>query len=265
MPITASGLNIFDENGDTRDFSTVVPDLLFAIQQATGGESDDDPMLSEVDVSAETEGSADAGGTDVSAEGGEITTSFESEANPVNMEIVVEGPNSTTTLTREDVSGDTFEGYEANFESDEPGEYTVTIQQARAAGNDDLLRETGEITRTVTIEGDNETAAENETDAEPPRERPACTTAEVPDEVTVDGESVSTVPPADADGEWLETTTAEVDGEERRVRLVDTTGDGEADLAVVDRDGDGDVDPTCGQFRTTNPNLDWETWEPAVN
>ena len=197
-------------------------------------------MLSEVDVSAETEGSADAGGTDVSAEGGEITTSFESEANPVNMEIVVEGPNSTTTLTREDVSGDTFEGYEANFESDEPGEYTVTIQQARAAGNDDLLRETGEITRTVTIEGDNETAAENETDAEPPRERPACTTAEVPDEVTVDGE-------------------------ERRVRLVDTTGDGEADLAVVDRDGDGDVDPTCGQFRTTNPNLDWETWEPAVN
>ena len=59
-------------------------------------------------------------------------------------------------------------------------------------------------------------------------------------------------------------TTAEVDGEERRVRLVDTTGDGESDLAVVDRDGDGDVDPTCGQFRTVSPNLDWDEMRPVV-
>jgi hypothetical protein len=83
--------------------------------------------------------------------------------------------------------------------------------------------------------------------------------------VTVDGEDVSTVPPVEsADAERLETTTAEVDGEQRRVQLVDTTGDGTADLAVVDRDGDGDLDPTCGQFRTVNPNLEWESWEDAV-
>ncbi|PSP38646.1 hypothetical protein BRC63_07920 [Halobacteriales archaeon QH_10_70_21] len=235
-------------------------------------EDDDEPTLSDVAVNAESD-SGDDGGTDASAEAGEITMTVESEETPVNMEVVVEGPNDTTTLTREDVSGDSFEGYESTVEPEEPGEYTVTIEQARTAGNDDLLEETGEITRTVTIEGDNETdatngtAAGNGTDADPDvsRERPACTSADPPDEVTVDGEDVSTVPPVEsADAERLETTTAEVDGEQRRVQLIDTTGDGTADLAVVDRDGDGDLDPTCGQFRTVNPNLEWESWEDAV-
>jgi len=243
-------------------------------------DDDDDPVLSDVDVSAESGGD---GGAGASAEGGEITTSFESDENPVNMEVRVEGPDGETTLERDDFSGDTFEGYESTFEPDEPGEYTLTITDARTASNEDLLGETGEITRSVTIEGDNETDAANgteagnetdttdetdaanETETEPVRERPGCTTAEVADEVTVDGEAVSTVPPAEpGDAEWVETTTAEVDGEERRVRLVDTTGDGEGDLAVVDRDGDNDVDPTCGQFRTINPNLDWDSLLPVV-
>jgi len=215
----------------------------------------------------------------VGVDGQRITVAFESDENPVNMEVVVEGPNETTTLTREEFSGDIREGFRSTVEPDEPGEYTITIRQAQTANRDDLLEETGEITRTVTIGGDNETsagngtdatngtAAGNETDAEPDvsRERPACTSADLPDEVTVDGEDISTVPPVEsADAERLETTTAEADGEQRRVQLVDTPGDGTADLAIVDRDGDGDLDPTCGQFRTVNPNLEWESWEDAV-
>ena len=54
-------------------------------------EDDDEPTLSDVAVNAESD-SGDDGGTDASAEAGEITTTVESEETPVNMEVVVEGP-----------------------------------------------------------------------------------------------------------------------------------------------------------------------------
>ena len=65
----------------------------------------------------------------------------------------------------------------------------------------------------------------------------------------------------DADLERVDETTTDIEGESRKVWLYDADGDGEAELAVLDRDGDEDVDPVCGQFKVIHPALEWEAWQ----
>ncbi len=88
---------------------------------------------------------------EVTADGDEITVTFQSNESLADIEVAVEGPNSTT-LDREDFSGDRFEGYEATVEVDEDGEYTLELVTAADTSSNDGAAG-GTYFETVAVEG----------------------------------------------------------------------------------------------------------------
>lgn len=74
---------------------------------------------------------------DATAANGSITVTFESEANPVSLDVQVDGPDAGS-LDREDFSGNIYAGFEATYRTDEYGSYTLTMTEARDAGHRDL-------------------------------------------------------------------------------------------------------------------------------
>ena len=72
----------------------------------------------------------------VTVDENEITVSFESDENLVDIEVDVRGPDGGT-LTEEDFEGDQFEGYNAAYRAETNGEYTLELVTAEdSAGND---------------------------------------------------------------------------------------------------------------------------------
>ena len=125
-------------------------------------------------------------------------------------------------------------------------------------------------------DGDSSGTAEAADDAPAP-DSPSMYTIEdpAPATVTVDGAAVPTLPEkgtlfdamaARDDGERYDytRTTAEVDGNDTAVVLVDVDGDDSPEMAFVDRDGDGTPDPTRKQFHALYPDVNWATWNSLV-
>ena len=59
-------------------------------------------------------------------------------------------------------------------------------------------------------------------------------------------------------------TSTEMNGTEKAVTVIDVDQDTTPDIALIDRDGDGNSDPTEEQFSDLYPNLEWEVWRSAV-
>jgi hypothetical protein len=59
-------------------------------------------------------------------------------------------------------------------------------------------------------------------------------------------------------------TSSEVNGSEKAVTIIDVDRDSNPDIALIDRDGDGNSDPTKKQFSDLYPNLEWDAWRSAV-
>ena len=76
----------------------------------------------------------------VRSTGDEVTVSFDSDENLVDIEADVRGPDGGGTLTREDFSGDRFEGFEATYVADSRGDYTVELLTATDSSYDDGSR-----------------------------------------------------------------------------------------------------------------------------
>ena len=76
----------------------------------------------------------------VRSTGDEVTVSFDSDENLVDIEADVRGPDGGGTLTREDFSGDRFEGFEATYVADSGGDYTVELLTATDSSYDDGSR-----------------------------------------------------------------------------------------------------------------------------
>jgi hypothetical protein len=125
-------------------------------------------------------------------------------------------------------------------------------------------------------DGESSGTAEAADDAPAP-DGPSMYTIEdsAPATVTVDGAAVPTLPEkgtlfdamaARDDGERYDytRTTAEVDGNDTAVVLIDVDGDDSPEMAFVDRDGDGTPDPTRKQFHALYPNVNWATWNSLV-
>ena len=95
---------------------------------------------------------------DVGADGGEITVSFDSDENLVEITVEITGAE-TATLDREDFSGDTYSGFSATYDAGTDGSYTVELTEARdSSNNDGTEMETFRQSVTVETEDDNETA-----------------------------------------------------------------------------------------------------------
>ena len=73
----------------------------------------------------------------VRSTGDEVTVSFDSDENLVDIEADVRGPDGGGTLTREDFSGNRFEGFEATYVADSGGDYTVELLTATDSSNND--------------------------------------------------------------------------------------------------------------------------------
>jgi len=92
---------------------------------------------------------------EVTADGNEITVSFDSDETLTEIEVDVRGAEDDT-LDSEDFSGDRFAGYEATYEADTDGEYTLELVTARDSSNNDGAAGE-EYTGSVTVDtGDDE-------------------------------------------------------------------------------------------------------------
>jgi PGF-CTERM protein len=76
----------------------------------------------------------------VTSTGEEVTVSFDSDENLVEVEADVRGSDGDETLTREDFSGNRYEGFEATYEANSTGDYTVELLTATDSSNDDGAR-----------------------------------------------------------------------------------------------------------------------------
>jgi len=116
-----------------------------------------------------------------SPDGGEITVSFDSDENLVDIEADVRGPEDGT-VTEEDFSGDRNDGYEVTYEPDSDGDYIVELVTAEDAdGNDGAAAE--EYADETTVE------TEDDTGTEEPTEEP---TSESTEQTTTDDDGVET-------------------------------------------------------------------------
>ena len=85
------------------------------------------------------------------ADGGEITVSFDTDENLANIEVDVRGPEDAT-MTTEDFDGNEYEGYEGTYDAGTDGEYTLELVSAEdSAGNDGA--DDGDYSDTATVEG----------------------------------------------------------------------------------------------------------------
>ena len=90
----------------------------------------------------------------VTSTGEEVTVSFDSDENLVEVEADVRGPDGGETLTREDFSGNRYEGFEATYEANSTGDYTVDLLTATDSSNNDAERQ-GDLTGATTVESIN--------------------------------------------------------------------------------------------------------------
>jgi PGF-CTERM protein len=88
---------------------------------------------------------------DATGENGTITVTFESEANPISLDVAIEGPDAGS-LIRDDFSGDIYAGYEATYDPEESGTYTVTMTDARDSSNRDLTDTDADLSTTLNLQ-----------------------------------------------------------------------------------------------------------------
>ncbi|PSP47628.1 hypothetical protein BRC75_09155 [Halobacteriales archaeon QH_7_69_31] len=132
----------------------------------------------------ESSGAPEITNYDVSADGGEITVSFDSDENLVEITVEITGAE-TATLDREDFSGDTYSGFNATYDAETDGSYTVELTEARDSSNNDGTEgETFRQSVTVETEDDNGTATptDNGTVTPTPTDDPDTPTATPTDE-----------------------------------------------------------------------------------
>jgi len=204
-----------DENANTvskniTDYSVFAP--LASQEASTGGGDDGDDS---------DDGPPEITNYEVTADGDEVTVSFDSDENLVEIEVAVSGPEDAT-LTREDFSGDRFAGFEATYQAGEDGDYTLELVTAKDADNDDGAEE-GTFSGTTSIDTgdggsaddgtatptDNKTATPAEDSTDQPDDEtttPADDSTDQPDDETAAPADDSTDQPDD------ETTTTEEDG-----------------------------------------------------
>jgi PGF-CTERM protein len=169
-------------------------------QPADGG----DGSTNETDN--ESSGAPEITNYDVSADGGEITVSFDSDENLVEITVEITGAE-TATLDREDFSGDTYSGFNATYDAETDGSYTVELTEARDSSNNDGTEgETFRESVTVDAEDDNGTATptHNGTATPTPTDEPDTPTATPTDEP-------DTPTPTPTDGPDSPTTTGPED------------------------------------------------------
>jgi PGF-CTERM protein len=119
---------------------------------------------------------------DVSADGGEITVSFDSDENLVEITVEITGAE-TATLERDDFSGDTYSGFSATYDAGTDGSYTVELTEARdSSNNDGTAGETFRQSVTVETEDDNGTATPTDNGTATPTDEPDTPTPTPTDE-----------------------------------------------------------------------------------
>ncbi|WP_254840343.1 DUF7282 domain-containing protein [Natronomonas marina] len=101
----------------------------------------------------------------VTADGSQITVSFESDEDLVDIEVDVSGPDAGT-LDTEDFDGNRVEGYTATYEAGSDGEYTLELVTAEDSTNNDGADD-GDYSGTATVDsaddGDDESADDGDT------------------------------------------------------------------------------------------------------
>lgn len=162
----------------------------------------------------------------VTADGSEITVSFDSDETLADIEVDVRGAEDATLHT-EDFDGNEFEGYSATYQASADGDYTLELVTAEdGAANDGA--EDGDYSGTVTVagtggdatatatptEGDTtEEATATGTEADSDESRPADT--ESPTDADTGGDSAGESP-----------TDDEAGGDEAAATDSPTAGDG---------------------------------------
>ena len=138
---------------------------------------------------------------DVSADGAEISVSFDSDENLVKITVEITGAE-TATLDRDDFSGDRFAGFSATYDAGTDGSYTVELTEARdSSGNDGTEGETFRQSVTVQTEDDNGTATPTDNGTATPTDDPDTPTAtDDPDTPTDDPDTPTATQPEDTPG-----------------------------------------------------------------
>jgi hypothetical protein len=148
-----------------------------------GGESDGAPNISNYRATAD---------------GGEITVSFDTDENLADIEVDVRGPEDAT-MTTEDFDGNKYEGYEGTYDAGTDGEYTLELVSAEdSAGNDGA--DDGDYSDTATVE-----------DAGTPTSSPSPTPT-VTDSPTDTATDEETATPTDTTAETDDTKETTTDG-----------------------------------------------------
>ena len=97
----------------------------------------------------------------VSADGGEITVSFDSDENLIKVTVEITG-TETATLDREDFDGARISGFTATYNANSSGSYTVELTEARDSSNNDGT--VGEsFSQSVTVDSEDDDANETAT------------------------------------------------------------------------------------------------------
>jgi PGF-CTERM protein len=97
------------------------------------------------------------------ADGDEITVSFDSDETLADIEVDVRGPESAT-LTTDEFSGNQYEGYRATYDAGTDGEYTLELVEAEdGSGNDGA--DDGDYSDTATASGTSDNTSDNTTTA----------------------------------------------------------------------------------------------------
>ena len=136
---------------------------------------------------------------DVGADGGEITVSFDSDENLVEVTVEITGAE-TATLDRDDFSGDTYSGFSATYNAGTDGSYTVELTEARDSSNNDGTEgETFRQSVTVETEGDNGTATPTDNGTATPTDNGTATPTDDPDTPTPTDEPDTPTPTDEPD------------------------------------------------------------------
>jgi PGF-CTERM protein len=158
----------------------------------------------------DTEGSGDdtpdITNYEVRADGSEITVSFDSDENLVEVTVEISGAE-TATLDRDDFSGDTYSGFAATYAADTDGSYTVELTEARDSSNNDGTEgETFRRSVTVRAEDDNGTATPTDNGTATPTDGP-----DTPTPTATDGPDTPTPTATDEPDTPTPTATDEPD------------------------------------------------------
>lgn len=210
---------------------------VFKSTASTATETDDGPKLTFTTGSGTSSGGggsdsdgSDAGDPDISnyqvtADGNDVTVSFDSDELLAEIEVDVRGAEDAT-LTTEDFDGNEIEGYTATYQASADGEYTLELVTAEdGSGNDGA--DDGDYTDSATVEDaddDSPTPTPTETDdvdITPSDENDATRT---PTDEDADGDA--TLTPTEADDE----TASPIQGDE----ATDSTA-----VSPTDEDGAG--------------------------